>query len=109
MSITSQEINHNNKSEEVEMPIGAFTNCSISPTCGLASEKSIIIEWIDNPLSFYEPSRVEAQINVSQQQSISVKLGVKDNATYIGELNLFGRKFGNYKQDIIMNFEYSEK
>jgi len=43
------------------MPIGQFVDCSVTPTCGLVSETSIIGE-LDDPSSFYEPDRVLAQL-----------------------------------------------
>lgn len=38
---------------------------------------------------------------------ISLKLGIKDNAINKGGMNLFGSKFGNYEQDIIMKLKHS--
>lgn len=49
------------KSVEVAMPIGAFVDCQVSPTCGLASNHGII-GLFDDPASFFEPERVGAQL-----------------------------------------------
>ncbi len=38
---------------------------------------------------------------------IAVRIGVKPDARHIGGINLFGRKFGNYPQDIVMRLEYA--
>ena len=46
---------------EISMPIGAYAECDVIPTCGLTSEASII-GLFDDPASFYEPERVEAQL-----------------------------------------------
>lgn len=46
---------------EVSMPIGAFVDCQVSPTCGLASSAGII-GLFDDPASFFEPDRVGAQL-----------------------------------------------
>jgi predicted transcriptional regulator len=46
---------------ELSMPIGAFTDCQVSPTCGLLSEAGII-GLLDDPASFYEPDRRDAQL-----------------------------------------------
>jgi predicted transcriptional regulator len=46
---------------ELSMPIGAYVDCQVAPTCGLASEHGII-GLFDDPASFYEPSRIEAQL-----------------------------------------------
>ena len=41
-------------------------------------------------------------LEVTEGDFISFKIGVKEDAEYIGGLNLFGKYFGNYKQNIIM-------
>ena len=46
---------------EVSMPIGAYVDAHVFPTCGLASEKAII-GHLDDPATFYEPERIQAQI-----------------------------------------------
>jgi predicted transcriptional regulator len=33
---------------------------------------------------------------------IPVRIGIKDGASNIGGMNLFGSKFGNYPQDIVL-------
>lgn len=46
---------------EISMPIGNYVDCQVATTCGLAGETGII-GLLDDPLSFYEPSRVSAQL-----------------------------------------------
>lgn len=46
---------------EINMPVGAFVECQATPTCGLLSETGII-GLLDDPASFYEPSRLNAQL-----------------------------------------------
>src|SRR5215212_2489722 len=46
---------------EVSMPIGAFVNINVTPTCGLLGELGII-GHLDDPGSFYEPERIYAQL-----------------------------------------------
>lgn len=46
---------------EMAMPIGAFADCQASPTCGLLSSNGII-GMLDDPASFYEPGRMDAQL-----------------------------------------------
>ena len=46
---------------ETHMPIGAYVDCQVQPTCGLSSEAGII-GLFDDPASFYEPSRLSAQL-----------------------------------------------
>ena len=49
------------QSVEVSMPIGAYVDCQVTPTCGLASSTGII-GLFDDPASFFEPDRVHAQL-----------------------------------------------
>jgi predicted transcriptional regulator len=46
---------------EVSMPIGAYADVNIIPTCGLAGELGII-GHLDDPSTFYEPDRIYAQL-----------------------------------------------
>jgi predicted transcriptional regulator len=41
-------------------------------------------------------------INLAGHHSIRIRLGVKKNAEHLGGMNIFGRGFGNYDQDIIL-------
>lgn len=201
---------------ELSMPVGAFVDCDVTPTCGLASETGPI-GMFDDPASFYEPGRIEAQLvwfyqgyleyrfpnrlppgarpdalhlsmeicseaplynlewpsditvwindieigtwtspsdfggerglltpewwtprntqygllklwHVNQRGSqidgmrvsgvtladlrlqeskfVAVRIGVKPDAEHVGGLNLFGRRFGNYPQDIVLRIAY---
>jgi predicted transcriptional regulator len=45
-------------------------------------------------------------LNIEQRPVISVRLGVKPEALHVGGLNLFGRAFGNYPQDLTLRLEY---
>lgn len=38
---------------------------------------------------------------------ISVRIGIKEDAEYIGGVNVFGNAFGDYPQDLLMKFKYS--
>jgi predicted transcriptional regulator len=46
---------------EMTMPIGAFVDCQVAPTCGLLSETGII-GMLDDPASFYESNRMDTQL-----------------------------------------------
>jgi predicted transcriptional regulator len=46
---------------EISMPLGAYVNIQVSPTCGLAGELGII-GHLDDPSAFYEPERIHAQL-----------------------------------------------
>jgi len=201
---------------EVSMPVGAYLDFQVKPTCGLASETGII-GLFDDPASFYEPERIHAQLlwfrqgyveyrfpnrlppkavpeslhlsmeicseaplhhedwpsditvwvngveigtwtspadfggqrgvltpewweswssqygllkvwqvngtgsfvdglrvssvrlqdlHITDQPSISVRIGVKPDAKHVGGINIFGRHFGNYPQDIVLRLRY---
>lgn len=47
-------------SVEVMMPLGAYVDCEVAPTCGLYSETGAI-GYLDQPTTFYEPDRIYAQ------------------------------------------------
>lgn len=46
---------------EMSMAVGAYVDCQVTPTCGLASETGII-GLFDDPASFYEADRIRAQL-----------------------------------------------
>lgn len=46
---------------ELAMPIGAFVDCQVTPTCGLLNATGII-GMLDDPASFFEPARMDAQL-----------------------------------------------
>jgi predicted transcriptional regulator len=52
---------HLDNTVDVSMPIGAYVDCRVAPTCGLVSETGIIGQ-LDNPDSFYDPERFRAQL-----------------------------------------------
>jgi predicted transcriptional regulator len=54
-----EEKNVLKNSVEVEMPIGIFTNCQVTPPCGLCSIENII-GYLDTPESFLDPDRMKA-------------------------------------------------
>jgi predicted transcriptional regulator len=201
---------------DIEMPIGAYVDCKVSPTCGLAGESGVIGEF-DDPKHFYDPERIYAQllwfragyveyrfpkrlphqvileslqvsleigseaplhsddwpsdimmwingveigtwtspadfadmrgvltpdwweewssqygllkmwkvtpqgsfidgmqvsdvtldeIKIANNEFITVRIGVKSDAVNVGGLNIFGKQFGNYPQDILMRLTY---
>jgi predicted transcriptional regulator len=203
---------------EISMPVGAFVNVQVNPTCGLLGELGII-GHLDDPGAFYEPDHIHAQliwfrkgfveyrfpnrlpsnvqladIEVSFEvcseaplhhpdwpsditiwicdvevgtwtspadfggergsltpdwwdtqnsqygllkvwkvtangsyvdgvvisnrtlrdiplkpgEPISVRIGIKDNAVHVGGMNLFGSKFGNYPQGIVLRQHYKK-
>lgn len=49
------------------------------------------------------------QLHLTNQPYISVRIGNKENADNIGGFNIFGRKFGDYEQDILLAVAYSQE
>ena len=204
------------RSTNVSMPIGAYNDCEITPTCGLCSDTGVI-GHLDRVASFYEPNRIHAQrlwfhqgfveyrfphrlppqttpsslqlsfeacseapmhhynwpsdisvwinglelgfwtspadfggergfltpewaaidgsqygllkvwrvdtngtfidgnkisdvdieaLRLAERDFVSVRIGVKADAHHVGGINIFGRGYGNYPQDIVMNINY---
>jgi predicted transcriptional regulator len=54
-------VHHTRDAVEVSMPVGGYSDFAIEPTCGLASTTKLI-GYLDDPNSFYEPDRLEAQL-----------------------------------------------
>jgi predicted transcriptional regulator len=50
-----------NKSYSVEMPVGMYAHCHITPPCGLLGKTQKLIEY-DNPKLFFTPNRNEAEL-----------------------------------------------
>ena len=47
-----------------------------------------------------------AQLTLTPGEPIPVRIGIKQDALNVGGINLFGSKFGNYPQDIILRQHY---
>ena len=48
-----------------------------------------------------------ADLAIAGRTHITVRFGVKPDARHVGGINLFGRKFGNYPQDLRMRLHYT--
>ncbi|WP_134703190.1 transcriptional regulator [Ammoniphilus sp. YIM 78166] len=48
-------------------------------------------------------------LKIEHKPFLSIRFGVKKDAMNVGGLNLFGHRFGNYEQGIIMKIRYSNK
>lgn len=49
-----------------------------------------------------------ADLKVAERPFISIRLGVKKDAVNVGGMNLFGKRFGNYEQDLILKIKYTK-
>lgn len=47
-----------------------------------------------------------ADLKLAEHQHISLKIAVKEDAVHVGGVNIFGPKFGDYPQGIVMNITY---
>ena len=47
-------------------------------------------------------------LDIPNHHSIRLRIGVKENAKYPGGVNIFGRGFGNYDQDIVLRIHTAE-
>ena len=71
------------------------------------SQYGLLKHWrVTDHGSFVDGVRVSdvilADLNLSAHHSITVRIGVKEDAEYIGGMNIFGRGFGNYDQDLLL-------
>ena len=55
------EVDSVNRTATLEMPIGNYFNCDVTPTCGLANEKGPIGSY-DSATAFFAPNRTSAQL-----------------------------------------------
>lgn len=67
---------------QIEMPIGHYFDCDVSPTCGLIS-KNGISDQLDEPSVFFHPDRVNAQLLWFRKGHVSYRfpLMLPSNAT----------------------------
>lgn len=75
------------------------------------SQYGLLKRWLVNEEgSFIDGHRLAARtlrdLGIDQQRVITMRLGVKPDALHVGGLNLFGRTFGNYPQDLVLRLEY---
>jgi predicted transcriptional regulator len=71
------------------------------------SQYGLLKQWgITGSGSFVDGTQVSKitleDINIRSHSSVKVRVGIKSNAANIGGINIFGKGFGNYDQDIVM-------
>lgn len=72
---------------------------------GILKSLSITEEGTFLDGEFFSPLTL-SDFSLRDNPYISFKLGVKEDAHYVGGLNLFGEKFGDYAQNILMKIIY---
>jgi predicted transcriptional regulator len=45
-------------------------------------------------------------LQIAGRPTIDVRIGVAADATHVGGVNLFGRSFGNYPEDLTLSIAY---
>lgn len=45
-------------------------------------------------------------LQLHEHHSVKIRIGVKDDAEHLGGINIFGRGFGNYGQDILLRLHF---
>jgi predicted transcriptional regulator len=78
------------------------------------SQYGLLKHWVvNNEGSYIDGMRISDvtvnDLELPLKPYISLKFEVKKDALNVGGMNLFGKKFGNYEQDIIMKIKYSNK
>jgi predicted transcriptional regulator len=56
--------------------------------------------YLDNSIT---NKHVISDLQAENKDFIELKIGFKENATYVGGINIFGKGFGNYPQNILMS------
>ncbi len=60
-------------------------------------------------LDEHEASNVTIDdLHIDQGEYFTLRIGIKPDAVNVGGMNLFGEKFGNYQQNIIVKLSYKE-
>ncbi|MEM6430883.1 MAG: transcriptional regulator, partial [Deinococcota bacterium] len=47
-----------------------------------------------------------SDLNILGQPYIAIRIGIKPDAQHVGGLNLFGSRFGNYPQDLVLRLRH---
>lgn len=75
------------------------------------TQYGLLKTWkVDNGGSFLDDVQISDvkldELELRSNKFIRFRIGIKPNATHIGGINLFGKQFGDYSQDIIMRIIY---
>jgi predicted transcriptional regulator len=65
---------------DIEMPIGAYVDCAVVPTCGLVSAVGIV-GHLDDPETFYDPERLNAQLLWFKQGFVEYRFPNRSHAS----------------------------
>ncbi|MRN53686.1 helix-turn-helix domain-containing protein [Paenibacillus sp. LC-T2] len=66
---------------------------------------------VDNTRSMIDHQEISARtlksLDLLKHSYVDLRIGVKEDAAFKGGMNLFGRKFGDYEQDLVMKVTYT--
>lgn len=67
--------------------------------------------WEVNPIGAFVDGVQVSEVTIDRlkldtNRSVTIAIGVKSDTQHVGGLNLFGRKFGNYPEDLVMRIWY---
>lgn len=76
-----------------------------------STQYGLLKTWkIDNNASYLDDVKVSSvnllDIKLGTNKYVDFRVGIKQNATNVGGINLFGKDLGDYEQDIIMRVIY---
>jgi predicted transcriptional regulator len=77
------------------------------------SQYGLLKSWtVTEEGSYIDGERISgitlADLHLAEHHSIKTKLSVKDSANHQGRLNIFGKGFGNYPQDLILKIYFKD-
>lgn len=77
----------------------------------LSTQYGFLKTWrLDESGTYLDGIRINdlsiSDITFSDLPYISIKIGVSENAVHVGGINLFGDKFGNYEQPLVLKLGY---
>ena len=68
--------------------------------------------YINDKGTFLDENAVSSvgidRLCIHEGNYFTLRIGIKPDAAHVGGINLFGKKFGNYQQDIIVKLSYQE-
>lgn len=77
---------------------------------GLTQYGLLKVWTVDDSGSYIDGKKISdrklEELKIQDNKFIDLKIGVKEDARHVGGINLFGHKFGNYEQDIILRLRY---
>lgn len=78
---------------ELDTQFGQLTTWRVTPTCTKLNGE-------------YLSSASLSDLRLTDGENVRLRIGVHENAEFVGGLNLFGRHFGDYAQDIVFRTYY---